>query len=61
MDTLVSWWPPMSGTIRLYHSELPVHTFALGVCRVTIRLLHSWAVTLPTVNGTSDLFHWRFL
>ena len=46
----------MSGTIRLYHSELPVHTFALGVCSVTIRLLHSWAVTLPTVNGTSDLF-----
>ena len=47
----------MSGTIRLYHSELPVYMFALGVCRVTIRLLHSWAVTLPIVNGTSDSFH----
>ena len=47
-------WP-----ICLLQSELPVHTFALGVCRVTIRLLHSWAVTLPTVNGTSNLFHWR--
>ena len=50
----------MSGTICLYRSELPVHTFALGVCHVTINLfclLHSWAVTLPTVNGTSDLFH----
>ena len=44
----------MSGTIRLYHSELSVHTFALGDCRVTIRLLHSWAVTLPTVNYSED-------
>ena len=48
----------MSGTICLYHSELPVHTFAFWVCCVTI---HSWAVTLPIVNGTSDLFHWWFL
>ena len=53
--------PPMSGTIQLYHSELPVHTFALGICRVTIRLLHSSALVLMEhpICSTGGVFEER--
>ena len=40
---IYSWLPPdppMSGTIQLYHSELPVHTFALGICREFVCYTH---------------------
>ena len=47
----------MSVTILLLHSAAPVHTLALEVGRVTIQLLHSWAVTLKETNGISDLYH----
>ena len=61
---IYSWLPPdppMSGTIQLYHSELPVHTFALGICRVTIRLLHSSALVLMEhpICSTSGVFEER--
>ena len=61
---IYSWLPPdppMSGTIQLYHSELPVHTFALGICRVTIRLLHSWALVLMEhpICSTGGVFEER--
>ena len=51
----------MSGTIQLYHSELPVHKFALGICRVTIRLLHSWALVLMEhpICSTGGVFEER--
>ena len=61
---IYSWLPPdppMSGTIQLYHSELPVHTFALGICRVTIRLLHSSALVLMEhpICSTGGVFEER--
>ena len=45
----------------LLHSGPFVHTFALGVCRVAIRLLHSWAVTNDFVAWAVSLTNIIFI
>ena len=60
LNTLVFIVATHGVTIMLLHSAAPVHTLALEVGRVTIQLLHSWAVTLKETNGISNLYNYEY-